>query len=59
MSKRTSMRIPDDLHQWLAERAQRERRTVSNLVVTLLSEARERERVKADNASKSTEQDRG
>lgn len=40
MSKRTSMRLPDDLYQWLVERAQRERRTVSNLVVTLLSEAR-------------------
>jgi predicted DNA-binding protein len=43
MSKRTSVRIPDDLHQQLTERAQREHRTISNLIVALLSEKIEEE----------------
>lgn len=43
MSKRTTVRIPDDIYRWLAERAARERRTVSNLLVTLLAEAKERQ----------------
>lgn len=41
MSKRTTVRIPDDLYSWLATRAQRERRTVSNLLIALLSEAKD------------------
>ncbi len=40
MSKRTTVRIPDELYQWLVERAAREHRTVSNLLVALLSETR-------------------
>lgn len=44
MSKRTTVRIPDEIYQWLAERAQRERRTVSNLLVALLAEARDQEK---------------
>lgn len=37
MSKRTSIRIPDELYQRLVERAMAEQRTVSNLIVALLS----------------------
>ena len=36
-SKLTSIRIPDDLYTRLAERAKRERRTVSNMLVAILS----------------------
>lgn len=45
MSKRTTVRIPDDLYRWLAERAQRERRTVSNLLIAVLAEARDHDPV--------------
>lgn len=38
MSKRVSLRIPDDLHQTLTEQAEREHRTISNLIVALLRE---------------------
>jgi predicted CopG family antitoxin len=37
MSKRTSIRIPDDLYTRLAKRAKREQRTVSNLIIFLLN----------------------
>jgi predicted DNA-binding protein len=37
MSKRTSIRIPDELYDYLVVRAQRERRTVSNLIVNMLA----------------------
>ena len=36
MSKRTSIRIPDDLYILLVERAKNEQRTISNLIVSLL-----------------------
>jgi len=39
MSKRTSIRIPDDLYAQLVAQAQRERRTVSNLIVALLADS--------------------
>jgi predicted transcriptional regulator len=39
MSRRTTIRIPDDLYARLAERAKAERRTVSNLVIFLLSQS--------------------
>lgn len=39
MSKRTSIRIPDNLHAHLQDRANRERRSVSNLMVNLLWDA--------------------
>lgn len=39
MSRRTSIRIPDDIYQQLVERARAERRTVSNLVIALLAQA--------------------
>ena len=45
MSKRTTVRIPDDLYRWLAERAKRERRTVSNLLIALLAESRDHDPV--------------
>jgi predicted DNA-binding protein len=37
MSKRTSIRIPDELYEYLTGRAKREQRTVSNLIVSLLT----------------------
>lgn len=39
MSKRTSIRIPDDLYSYLVVRAKDEQRTVSNLIVNLLTMA--------------------
>jgi hypothetical protein len=39
MSKRTSIRIPDDLYRYLVDRANREQRTVSNLIVYLLTQS--------------------
>lgn len=36
MSKRTTIRIPDDLYTQLASRAKAEQRTVSNLIILLL-----------------------
>jgi predicted transcriptional regulator len=54
MSKRTSVRIPDDLYAWLEERARKERRTVSNLLVALLAEARDRESNGRDQPQQST-----
>jgi predicted CopG family antitoxin len=39
MSKRTSVRIPDELYDELAKRAKRERRSLSNLIIALLAEA--------------------
>jgi len=39
MSKRTTIRIPDDVYDQLNERAKREQRTVSNLVILLLRKA--------------------
>jgi hypothetical protein len=39
MSKRTSLRIPDELYDELAKRAKRERRSLSNLIIALLAEA--------------------
>lgn len=37
MSKRTSIRIPDDLYAKLQMRAEQEHRTVSNLIVLLMT----------------------
>lgn len=39
MSKRTSIRIPDDLYARLVVRAKQEQRTVSNLIIALLIQA--------------------
>lgn len=39
MSKRTTIRIPDDVYTQLSERAKAEQRTVSNLVVLLLKQS--------------------
>jgi predicted CopG family antitoxin len=39
MSKRTTIRIPDDLYIQLAARAKNEQRTVSNMIVLLLNQA--------------------
>ncbi len=53
MSKRTSIRIPDELYAYLAEQAKREQRTVSNLIVSLLT-------ISAKNTERNTRgQDRG
>jgi hypothetical protein len=41
MSKRTSVRIPDEIYAKLVQRATSERRTVSNLIVSLLADATE------------------
>jgi predicted CopG family antitoxin len=41
MSKRTTIRIPDDVYSQLSERAQAEQRTVSNLVILLLKQSLE------------------
>lgn len=38
MSKRTTIRIPDDVYDQLSDQAQREQRTISNLVIVLLRE---------------------
>ncbi len=38
MSKRTSIRLPDDLYVRLQKRAEQEHRTVSNLIVVLLTQ---------------------
>lgn len=43
MTKRTSLRIPIALWTWLLERAKREGRTMSNLIVHLLEQARTKE----------------
>lgn len=45
MSKRTSIRIPDALYVQIVQRAEREHRTVSNLIIALLSEATQRDNV--------------
>lgn len=37
MSKRTSIRIPDELYEYLTDRAKQEQRTVSNLIVNLIT----------------------
>lgn len=39
MSKRTTIRIPDDVYIQLSERAKAEQRTVSNLIVLLLKQS--------------------
>lgn len=39
MSRRTTIRIPDDVYTLLAERAKAEQRTVSNLVILLLKKS--------------------
>lgn len=39
MSKRTSIRIPDELYTQLVERAKKEQRSVSNLIIALLTQA--------------------
>lgn len=44
MSKRTAIRIPDDLYRLLVERAVREHRTVSNLLIYLVNVALDCER---------------
>lgn len=41
MSKLTSLRIPDELYQQIENRAKREHRTLSNLIVSLLFDAME------------------
>jgi predicted HicB family RNase H-like nuclease len=41
MSRRVSIRIPDELYAKLVERAAQERRTLSNLITALMSEATE------------------
>jgi macrodomain Ter protein organizer (MatP/YcbG family) len=41
MTRRTSIRIPAALYAWLSEQAQHERRTISNLIVALLSAAKD------------------
>jgi len=46
--ERTSIRIPDDVYQALVERAARERRTISNLIVALLAEAQSRDQIAHD-----------
>lgn len=40
MSKRTTIRIPDDLYTWISERAKVEQRTISNMIISLLNQAR-------------------
>lgn len=39
MSKRTTIRIPDDLYAQLVEQAKAEQRTISNLVILLLKQS--------------------
>jgi predicted CopG family antitoxin len=39
MSKRTTIRIPDDLYTRLIDRAKSEQRTISNLVIFLLNQS--------------------
>lgn len=38
MSKRTTIRIPDDVYDQLSHQAQQEQRTISNLAIILLRE---------------------
>lgn len=47
-SKRTSIRIPTELYTWLVRRAETERRTVSNLIVSLLEQVRAKEQKGVD-----------
>lgn len=39
MSKRASIRIPDDLYAQLVERAKEEQRSFSNVIIALLTQA--------------------
>lgn len=39
MSKRTTIRIPDEVYTRLVERAKAEQRTVSNLIILLLKQS--------------------
>lgn len=38
MTKRVSIRLPDDLHAQLVERAKTDQRTLSNLIILLLNQ---------------------
>lgn len=38
MTKRVSIRLPDDLHAQLVERAKTDQRTLSNLMILLLNQ---------------------
>ncbi len=41
LTKSVSLRLPEELYQYLADRAEREHRTLSNLIVSLLLDAME------------------
>lgn len=51
-SKRTSLHVPIALYQWLVDRAKSEGRTVSNLIIFLLEQARKSETPVKTDASK-------
>ena len=40
-TKSIAIRIPDDLYEYLVNRAQKEHRTLSNLIVSILLDVRE------------------
>lgn len=42
-TKSIAIRIPDDLYEYLLNRAQKEHRTLSNLVIYILLDDKERE----------------
>ena len=39
-TKSVSLRLPEELYQYLTDRAEREHRTLSNLIVSLLLDAK-------------------
>lgn len=48
MSKRTTIRIPDDLYEQIAEYAKKDQRTISNVVVLFLRHAVQDRRLVAE-----------
>ena len=42
-TKSIAVRIPDELYYYLVERAEKERRTLSNMIISLLMDAKEKD----------------
>lgn len=39
----TSIRIPKDLYEWLKEKAEKEHRTISNMIIAIMIETKDDE----------------
>ena len=48
-TKSIAVRIPDDLYEYLVNRAQKEHRTLSNLVISILFNEKEEKEMTCDN----------